>query len=105
MPDVATLDPAHLRANAAQVAALLGLLSNPVRLLILCRLAEVGESPAGALAMDGLSQSAMSQHLARLRADGLVETRRDGRSIHYRIADPRLLTLMETLYQLYCKDS
>ena len=80
------------------------LLSNPVRLLILCRLAEVGESPAGALAMEGLSQSAMSQHLARLRA-GTGWWKPGGtaaRSTH-QIADPRLL-LMETLYQLYCKD-
>lgn len=99
------IDPAALRANAAKVGALMELLSNPSRLLILCRLAEVGECPAGDLAMEGLSQSALSQHLARLRAEGLVETRREGRSIHYHIADERLLALMETLYQLYCKES
>lgn len=98
-------DSSRLRANATQVAALLELLANPARLMILCRLAETGESAAGALAPEGLSQSALSQHLARLRADGLVETRRDGRSIHYRIADPRLLTLMETLHQLYCRNA
>ena len=100
-----SIDPAALKANADQVGKLLELLSNPVRLLILCRLAEVGECPAGDLAVDGLSQSALSQHLARLRAETLVDTRREGRSIHYRIADERLLQLMETLYQLYCQES
>ncbi len=100
-----SIDPAALKANAEQVGKLLELLSNPARLLILCRLAEVGECPAGDLAVAGLSQSALSQHLARLRAETLVDTRREGRSIHYRIADERLLQLMETLYQLYCKES
>lgn len=100
-----SIDPAALRANAGQLGKLLELLSNPARLLILCRLAEVGECPAGDLLMGGLSQSALSQHLARLRAEALVATRREGRSIHYRIADARLLQLMETLYQLYCRES
>ncbi len=79
------------------------MLASTPRLMILCRLAEAGELPAGELeAAAQLSQSALSQHLARLREAGLVETRREGRSIHYRIADPQLVSLMGTLHQLYC---
>ena len=81
------------------------LLASQPRLMILCRLAEGGEVSVGALAESvELSQSALSQHLARLRTEGLVATRRDGQRIFYRIHDPRLLKLMETLHALYCED-
>jgi DNA-binding transcriptional ArsR family regulator len=52
--------------------------------------------------MLGLSQSALSQHLARLRADGLVATRRAGQTIHYRLADPKAARLLAVLRDLYC---
>lgn len=96
---------APLEARAAEVARLLANLASAPRLLLLCRLAEVGEVKAGNLAQGlGLSPSALSQHLARLRADGLVATRRAGTEIHYRIADPRLFQLMATLHDLYCRE-
>lgn len=98
---------APLAARAADVARLLADLASPARLLILCRLAEAeaGEVRAGDLASAlGFSPSAVSQHLARLRADGLVATRRAGTEIHYRIADARLLALMATLHDLYCQE-
>lgn len=94
-----------LEARAADVARLLACLASAPRLLVLCRLAEAGEVRAGDLGAGlGLSPSALSQHLARLRADGLVATRRAGTEIHYRIADPRLLRLMTTLHDLYCRE-
>lgn len=103
--DALTLDPLRFSARAAEVAGLMELLASQPRLMVLCRLAEQGEVSVGALADSlDLSQSALSQHLARLRAEGLVATRRDGQRIHYRINDPRLLTLMETLHRLYCED-
>ncbi len=80
----------------------LGLLSNANRLMVLCHLLE-GERSVGALqAQLELSQSALSQHLARLRDAGMVATRRDRQTIFYRIADPRVHKMIEALYLIYC---
>lgn len=99
------LDLALFEANAANVAALLKALGNQRRLMVMCKLAEHGEMRVGDLADDvGLSQSALSQHLAKMRAEGLLAYRREGQSLWYRIADPRCETLLATLYQLYCTE-
>lgn len=93
----------NMAANAAEAAGLLKLLANEKRLLVLCRLAELGEAPVGALAGDvGLSQSALSQHLARLREDGLVAPRREAQTVLYRIADPRAEQVLATLHAIFC---
>lgn len=93
-----------LKAKAGQVAELLRTLANDRRLLILCRLVECGEATVGQLAEDvELSQSALSQHLARLREEGLVVYRRDSQTLWYRIADPRTEDLLATLHRLYCR--
>lgn len=98
------IDPRALEAKAGQVADLLRALSNDRRLLILCKLVEVGEATVGSLAEDvGLSQSALSQHLARMREEGIVTFRRDAQTLWYRIADPRVETLLATLHRLYCQ--
>jgi ArsR family transcriptional regulator len=79
-------------------------LANDRRLLILCRLVEAGEMTVNALAdAVDLSQSALSQHLARLRDDAVVTFRRDGQTLWYRIADPRIEQLMAELHRLYCR--
>jgi len=97
--------PRALERKAAQVAALLGALANERRLMILCRLVEWGEGNVGALAdAVGLSQSALSQHLAKMRQEGLVAFRRDGQTLWYRIADPRVEELFATLHRLFCSD-
>jgi ArsR family transcriptional regulator len=97
-----TLDPALFRERAADAAKLLRTMSNEHRLMILCRL-EGGELSAGdLLAGTTLSQSALSQHLAVLREDGLVATRRAGLNIFYRIADPSALRVIETLAEIFC---
>ncbi|OSZ70835.1 ArsR family transcriptional regulator [Sphingomonas sp. IBVSS1] len=95
-----TGDLAAFEASAAQAARLLKALSNERRLLILCQIGE-GERSVGSLQV-GLSQSALSQHLALLRAEGLVSTRRDAQTIYYRIADPAVLQLIATLAAIYC---
>jgi len=91
-----------LEQRSEHVAALLSLIANPARLRILCLLAkeemQVG-AMAGAL---GLSQSALSQHLARLRAGGVVETRRDRQAIFYRLADGEIRAIMDSLYDIFC---
>lgn len=100
-PTLFDFDALASRADAA--ARLLKLLANERRLLILCRLAMSGEMSVGALAADvGLSQSALSQHLSRMREQGLVRFRRDGQTLHYAIADPTAARLLSLLKDLYC---
>ncbi len=93
---------AALEAKAEEVARVLTAMANPKRLLVLCNLLE-GEKSVGALAEAvGLAQAALSQHLSKMRALGLVETRRDGQTIYYRLASAEVRVLLETLYRLYC---
>ena len=78
-------------------------LAHSARLTVLCELGQ-GERSAGELVKaSGLSQAALSQHLARLRADHLVETRREGQTIYYHLADAKALHLVNLLFELYCK--
>ncbi len=105
MTTTSRIDARALESKAGEVADLLRTLANDRRLLILCRLVEEGEATVGALAKDaGLSQSALSQHLARMRDEGIVTFRREAQTIWYRIADRRIGTLLSTLYRLYCRD-
>ena len=95
-------DLAAMAAHAEDAARLLRALANPHRLLVLCVLSE-GELAVGELNRRvPLSQSALSQHLAVLREDGLVTTRREAQAIHYRLAPGPALTLIRTLHRLYC---
>jgi len=92
-----------LESHAAQAAAMLRLLANERRLLLLCHLMAAGEATVGRLArLVGLSQPALSQHLTRLREDGLVAARKQGTEVHYRIVDPRVAQLIEALRGMYC---
>ncbi|WP_083519563.1 ArsR/SmtB family transcription factor [Bradyrhizobium jicamae] len=94
-----------LAKQAGEAAQLLKMLANEKRLLILCFLAVRGEMTVGELVgVVKLSQSALSQHLAKLRADGLVEFRRTSQTLHYRVADPRTLRLLGTLKEIFCGD-
>jgi DNA-binding transcriptional ArsR family regulator len=102
-----TLDQAQglaaLQEKAAEAARLLRLLGNENRLLLLCHLVAAGEMTVGALAEAiGLSQPALSQHLARLREDGLVTTRKAAQTVFYRLADPKAAHLLGVLRDLYC---
>jgi len=93
----------ELERKAAEAAGLLKLLANENRLLILCRLAVAGEMSVGDLAdAVDLSQSALSQHLAKMREDGLVATRREAQTVFYRIADPNAARLLALLKSIYC---
>ncbi len=99
---VSDVGMAGLERKASEAAALLKLLANENRLVILCRLAQAGEVSVGDLAdAVGLSQSALSQHLAKMREEGLLATRRVAQTIYYRMADPdaaRVLALLKTIY-------
>jgi ArsR family transcriptional regulator, virulence genes transcriptional regulator len=92
----------ELEPQAAKASALLKAMSNPRRLMILCHLID-GEKPVCELErLVGLRQSALSQHLAKLRGLGLVRTRRDGQSIYYGLAGNGPREVIEVLYRLYC---
>jgi DNA-binding transcriptional ArsR family regulator len=100
-----TPDPANsaqMRQHAEHAAELLRTIGNEQRLLILCRLVE-GEASVGELQQVlALSQSALSQHLARLRDAGLVATRREAQSIRYSLPPGPAHRIMQTLYDIYC---
>lgn len=92
----------RLEKNAGKACDLLAAMANPSRLLILCQLA-AGEKSVGELQpLIGLSQSALSQHLAVLREKGLVRTRREGQQIFYSIASREAGALMHTLHEEFC---
>ena len=91
-----------LQAKAGAVERLLKSVGNRKRLIVLCELLK-GERSVGALqGATKLSQSALSQHLARLRADKVVATRRESQTIHYSLASDKVEKLIGVLYQLYC---
>ena len=99
------MDLATFEIKAGGVSTLLKAMANTRRLMVLCKLVEHGEMTVGDLAREvALSQSALSQHLAKMRDENLVTFRRESQTLWYRIADPRTETLLATLYQLYCKD-
>ncbi|MBS0531784.1 MAG: helix-turn-helix transcriptional regulator [Proteobacteria bacterium] len=94
-----------LTKQAGEAAHLLKLLGNESRLLTLCFLAVRGEMTVGELVdVVKLSQSALSQHLARLREDGLVTFRRDSQTLHYRVIDQKTLRVLGLLKEIYCGD-
>ncbi len=96
---------AQLAGKARQAAALLKALSNEHRLLVLCHLVSEGELTAGSLVERvGLSQSALSQHLARLRQERLVAFRREAQTLFYSVADPKAGQILELLRDLFCPE-
>lgn len=102
MTDLAQLDLTDLQASAQDAARLLRALANERRLMILCQLAD-GERSVGEIQPHvGLSQSALSQHLAVLREEAVVATRRQGQTIWYRIADPAAAKVVAALAEIFC---
>lgn len=96
------IDTEALRGAAAQAVAALKLLANEDRLLLLCQLSQ-GERCVSELEEQlGIHQPTLSQQLGILRGEGVVNTRRDGKNIHYSIAEPALLEILAVLYRLYC---
>jgi len=92
----------QLKFHANEAATLMKALANPRRLMILCEL-QKGERSVGALERAvGLRQSPLSQHLAKLRRDGLVATRREAQTIYYSLAEPGVTKVIRVLHDLYC---
>ncbi len=100
MIDLEAMGLERFQVSAGDAAGLLKALSNENRLMILCQIGE-GERQVSDLQL-GLSQSALSQHLARLREDGLVRARKSGTAVFYRIADPAALKVIGVLAEIFC---
>jgi DNA-binding transcriptional ArsR family regulator len=102
MRAVADMNLGELQSRAKRATGLLKAMSNPVRLLVLCQLAE-GEKSVGELEkVVDVSQSALSQHLALLRSRGIVASRRAGQTIFYSLAGREAPALLAALYEVYC---
>ncbi len=96
------MDFEQLAESAAQASALMKTLGHSGRLMVLCQLAR-GEKSVGELAkLLDMSQSPLSQHLSRMRSEGLVSTRRDAQNIFYSLKSDEAGKIMECLYGLYC---
>ena len=97
-----SIDISEMRTNAGQAAELLKAMSNENRLIILCYLGEQELSVSELNRYIDLSQSSLSQHLAKLRNDGFVTTRRDKQTIYYRVANPAVVKLIAFLQSEFC---
>ncbi|WP_310622045.1 ArsR/SmtB family transcription factor [Flexibacterium corallicola] len=98
------MDLSQMEPNAEKAAKLLTAMAHPKRLLVLCQLVK-GELSVGTLVeSSGLSQSALSQHLAKMRSSELVKTRREAQTIYYSLASKEVEAILSTLYELYCAD-
>ena len=99
---ITTQQMSQLNEVAVEAATLLSRLSNPDRLLILCLLVN-GEKNVSQIGKEsGIVQPTLSQQLTVLRKDGLVQTRRNGKYVYYRLENEKVLALMQTLYQVFC---
>ena len=92
----------EMRETAPKVSELMKVLSNENRLMILCQLVEREHSVGELAKLLDMRQATLSQHLALLRRNGIVHTRREAQSIHYSLARHDVRALMEFLYRTYC---
>jgi ArsR family transcriptional regulator len=92
-----------LMKHCEEASSLLGTLAHPIRLKILCLLIENQMTVTSLTEACEISQPSMSQFLARMKEDGLLDSKRDGQRIYYRISDGRLLKLLTAIKEVYCK--
>lgn len=93
-----------MKNNASKAEKMLKLLANSKRLLILCHLLKHNRTVSELQDLVGLSQSAVSQHLAKMRNDGFLAITKQGTRVYYHIDKPELEAILSTLYLIYCKD-
>lgn len=99
---MAQMDPAAIIQKCNVVATMLKALANPQRLMIVCHLAQGDKTVTELEQLCLISQSSVSQHLTRMRLEGFIASRREGNFIYYRITDPKVLALIQTLHRLFC---
>ena len=96
------MDLETMQTSATRASDMLKLLGHPHRLMVLCEL-KMGEKSDSELAKKvGMSQSPLSQHLARMRYEDVVETRRDGQTVYYSLKEGEASLLIESLYEIFC---
>ncbi len=93
----------QLRASAVDACNMLKIMGNPDRLLLLCQMMEDERNVSELETLTGVRQPTLSQQLGILRTESLVETRREGKNIYYKLANPMVAELMHALYQVFCK--
>ena len=93
-----------MKNNASKAEKMLKMLANSKRLLILCHLLKHERTVSELQDLIGLSQSALSQHLSKMRKDGFLAVRKEGTYVYYHINKPELEAILSTLYLIYCKD-
>ena len=98
-----SMEISGMAEKATEAAELLSAMANPVRLLLLCSLVEGEKSVNELVIACGVSQSTVSQHLAKMRNLKLVATRRDAQTIYYRLASDEVQKVLTTLYGIYCQ--
>lgn len=104
MKDKTNISPVDaMRRSAAQAEAMLKLLANANRLLILCAIVKGEKTVSELVETVGLSPSAVSQHLAKMRGLGLVEARKEGKQVYYHVCSPEVDAILSTLYLIYCR--
>lgn len=94
----------QMQGNAKKAESMLKMLANSNRLLILCNLVQSEKTVNEIVEIVGLSQSAISQHLAKLRNENIVESEKRGQLVYYRICSPEVSAILSTLYLIYCRD-
>lgn len=104
MPDTSDISLDKMRASAGEASQMLRSLGNQDRLLLLCQLCQEELCVSDIEERLDIRQPSLSQQLGVLRREGLVTTRKEGKRVYYRVADPRVLALLQTLYQLYCAE-
>ncbi len=98
------IKPDAMQHNAMAAEKMLKLLANNKRLMILCHLLNDALTVGALNQKIALSQSALSQHLAKMRQDGLVQADKQGQHVYYRIAKPEVGAILNVLYEIYCKE-
>lgn len=96
------MDPARMRAEADRISAALRLLAHPDRMLLLCNLSQREMCVSELEEELGLHQPSLSQQLGVLRNEGVVATRKEGKNVFYKVADPALMQILAALYRTYC---
>ena len=92
-----------MQQNANVASKLLKTLANPNRLMVLCNIVKQEKTVSELEKLVGLNQSALSQHLSRLRYEGIVHCRREAQNAYYSLQDERVRRVLETLYEIYCE--
>lgn len=104
MAAIANVDVAKMRRASAKAGRLLRALGNEDRLLLLCELSQEELCVSDLAERTGLQQPSLSQQLGVLRAEAVVDTRREGRNIVYRVADANALAVLKTLHRIFCEE-